>query len=135
MSAEREDLVGIKDTLGISTNGTGAGETPAVPVIRVSSLRLWVAAERLPQLNAVYPLAILQPKIAAPESFARTNWTFEEALVEIVRGRLEGLGPVTVENLVSSFGLSKLEIEAALLKLEAEGFVIRGMFTPGASET
>ena len=111
-----------------------AGETPAVPV-RASSLRMWVAAERLPQIHAVYASANLEPAIAAPESFAQKTWTFDEALVEIVRGRLEGLGPVTVADLAASFGLNKLEIETALLKLEAEGFVIRGRFTPGVSET
>jgi ATP-dependent Lhr-like helicase len=63
------------------------------------------------------------------------TWSAEEALVEIIRGRLEGLGPVTVEQLVMSSGLNKLEIETALLRLEAEGFVIRGKFTPGTSET
>jgi ATP-dependent Lhr-like helicase len=109
-----------------------AGETPAVPVKR---LILWVAAERLPQLKAIYPLAQLNPPIVAPESFAQTAWSFEDALVETLRGRLEGLGPVTVNALADSFGLTKNEIEGGLLKLEAEGFVIRGQFTPGGTET
>lgn len=97
--------------------------------------QLWVAAERLPQLNTIFAGATLEPPITAPESVASTAWTFEDALVEIIRGRLEGLGPVTVEQLVSQSGLNKLEIETALLKLEAEGFVIRGRFTPGVTET
>ncbi|MGI9065272.1 MAG: DEAD/DEAH box helicase [Pyrinomonadaceae bacterium] len=95
----------------------------------------WVAAERLPQLQAIYPSASLKPQIAAPESFAQTTWSFEDALVEILRGRLEGLGPVTVRALANSFGLTRNEIEGGLLKLEAEGFVIRGQFSPGTSET
>jgi ATP-dependent helicase Lhr and Lhr-like helicase len=98
-------------------------------------VRLWVAAERLPQLQIIYPNAELQPPITAPESVARTSWAFEDALVEIIRGRLEGLGPVTVDQLIVSSGLNKLEIETALLKLEAEGFVIRGKFTPGTTVT
>src|ERR1043165_3118535 len=97
--------------------------------------KLWVAAERLPQLQIVYPNAELQPAIVAPESVARVSWGLEEALVEIIRGRLEGLGPVTVDALVISSGLNKLEIETALLRLESEGFVIRGKFTPGITET
>ena len=96
---------------------------------------LWVAAERLPQITTAYPGAELEPPITAPESVARTAWTAEEALVEIIRGRLEGLGPVTVEDLVASSALNKLEIETALLRLEAEGFVIRGKFSPGATQT
>jgi ATP-dependent Lhr-like helicase len=104
-------------------------------VMSTGKTRLWVAAERLPQLQVVYTDAELQPPITAPESVARTAWAVEDALVEIIRGRLEGLGPVTIEQLVTSSGLNKLEIETALLKLEAEGFVIRGKFTPGIVET
>jgi ATP-dependent Lhr-like helicase len=100
-----------------------------------SATRLWIAAERLPQLSAVYKDANLQPAIAAPESVSRTEWKFEDALVEILRGRLEGLGPVTIPTLVESSGLNKLAIETGLLKLESEGFVIRGLFTPGTTET
>jgi ATP-dependent Lhr-like helicase len=97
--------------------------------------RLWVAAERLPQISVVYSEIKLEPAIAAPESVSRNEWTSEEALVEILRGRLEGLGPVTAASLVESSGLNKLEIDTALLRLEAEGFVIRGLFTPGNTET
>ena len=104
-------------------------------VLTAREKRLWVAAERLPQISAVYPNPDLEPAIVAPESVSRTAWTFEDALVEIIRGRLEGLGPVTVEQLMASSGLNKLEIETALLRLEAEGFVIRGKFTPGTTET
>src|ERR1051325_2597531 len=100
-----------------------------------TTTRLWIAAERLPQINAVYPAAKLQPAIAAPESVSRTEWKFDGALVEILRGRLEGLGPVTVPQLIQSSALNKLEIETGLLKLESEGFVIRGLFTPGTTET
>jgi ATP-dependent Lhr-like helicase len=132
MSAQREQSEGST----LSGNAASAGETPAVPVLTVpvKELSLWVAAERLPQLQAIYPSATLKPLIAAPESFTQVAWSFDDALVEILRGRLEGLGPSTVEALANSSGLSKNEIESGLLKLEAEGFVIRGQFTPGTSE-
>jgi ATP-dependent Lhr-like helicase len=112
-----------------------ADRRAAVLTNNQTAKRLWVAAERLPQLQAVYPNALLEPPITAPESVGRITWAFEDALVEIVRGRLEGLGPVTIDELVASSGLNKLEIETALLKLEAEGFVIRGKFTPGVTQT
>ena len=120
-------------------SSTNAGETPAVPVntVPVKTVpvkRLWVAAERLPQLSVIYLSVSLTPPIVAPESFSKT-WGFEEALVEILRGRLEGLGPVTVLALADSAGLVAGDIELGLLKLEAEGFVIRGQFTPGGTET
>jgi ATP-dependent Lhr-like helicase len=126
MSAQREQ----SDNSTLSGNAAYAGETPAVPVIK-----LLVAAERLPQLKAIYPSGSLEPPLVAPESLARVAWTAEDALVEVLRGRLEGLGPVTVNALATSSGLNTSDIESGLLKLEAEGFVIRGQFTPGGTET
>jgi ATP-dependent helicase Lhr and Lhr-like helicase len=96
---------------------------------------LWVAAERLHHWQGVFPDATLDPAITVPESFAPTNWSREDALVEILRGRLEGLGPVTAASLAQSIGLPARDIDAALLKLEVEGFVIRGRFSPSASDT
>ncbi len=93
--------------------------------------RLWIAAERLPQLLALHPSLPLTPAIAAPRRFAR-EWTPDEALVEIVRGRLDGLGPVTAEGLAASLALRRSAVEIALAALESEGFVFRGRFTPGA---
>src|SRR5688500_1611338 len=50
---------------------TSAGETPAVPG---KELRLWVAAERLPQIQAIYPSANLGPPIVAPASLGEKVW-------------------------------------------------------------
>jgi ATP-dependent Lhr-like helicase len=96
---------------------------------------LWVAAERLPQLNVVFPDAWTDPPIVAPAALAETIWSSESALVEIIRGRLEGLGPVTAQGLADSLGLKVALIEEALINLEVEGFVFRGRFTPGLQET
>ncbi len=96
-----------------------------------SSPRLWVAAERLPQLRAVFPGAALEPPIAPPARAAGERWEPEAALVELVRGRLEALGPVTAAALAAESGLAPLTIEAALAALEGEGFVLRGRFSAG----
>ncbi|MES2356093.1 MAG: DEAD/DEAH box helicase [Pseudomonadota bacterium] len=95
---------------------------------------MWVAAERLPQFLAIYPNAHLQPIIRAPEEFAAPPWNREDALVEIVRSRLTGLGPVFVQTIADSLSLPCTEIEVTLLTLETEGVVMRGHFTPGISE-
>jgi ATP-dependent Lhr-like helicase len=95
---------------------------------------LWVAAERLAQLGAVFPSASLEPPITAPERLAQVEWSPQEALVEIVRGRLEGLGPVTATEMAESAGLPVTTVDEALLRLEAEGFVMRGKFVPGRDE-
>jgi ATP-dependent Lhr-like helicase len=96
---------------------------------------VWVAAERLPQLDAVFSEARTDPSIAAPGILAEVNWSAESALVEITRGRLEGLGPVTAQSLADSLGLKIGLIDQALVNLEVEGFVFRGRFTPGVQET
>jgi len=92
---------------------------------------IWITAERLPQFRAIWPAARLEPAIAAPNSAAERDWSREEALVEIVRGRLEGLGPVTQEALSASLGLSAGEIAIALAALQSQGFALCGRFTPG----
>jgi len=93
---------------------------------------LWITAERLPQFQAMWPAARPEPAIAAPAAYAEREWSRDEALVEILRGRLEGLGPVTPETLAGPLGFAPAEIAAALTALEAEGFAMRGRFTPGA---
>jgi ATP-dependent Lhr-like helicase len=93
---------------------------------------VWVAAERLPQFQALWPEARLDPPIAAPAAEATREWDPDEALVEIVRGRLEGQGPATLAAFVALLGLDPGRIAAALAALETEGFALRGRFTPGA---
>src|SRR5580704_13646884 len=66
---------------------------------------LWVSAERLPQFQALWPAAKPDPAIAAPAAYAGRNWSRDDALVEILRGRLEGQGPVTHEMLAAALGL------------------------------
>jgi len=51
-----------------------------------------------------------------------------------VRGWMESLGPVTAASLSGTLALPKDEVEAALLKLESEGQVMRGRFTPTLPE-
>jgi len=93
---------------------------------------LWVAAERLPQFAALWRDARLDPPIAAPAGHAERVWAPEEALVEILRGRLEGLGPVSEAALAVPLGLSPGDIALPLMTLQGEGFALRGRFTPEA---
>jgi ATP-dependent Lhr-like helicase len=92
-----------------------------------------VPAERLPQFAAIYPDLHCEPPIDAPAEYAAVEWTREDALVEIVRARLTGLGPVTVAEIAASLDLAPSDIELALLSLERQGFVMQGRFTPDAS--
>jgi ATP-dependent Lhr-like helicase len=91
--------------------------------------RVWIAAERLPQFRALWPTAEVEPAVAAPPEYQGAEWSPDTALVEILRGRLEGLGPVTQEALAAPLALTPGEIAAALIALETEGFAMRGRFT------
>ena len=59
--------------------------------------------------------------------------SLDESLVDIVRGRLEGLGPVTAAQIAISLSVSESAVNGALIALEAEGFAMRGQFTAAAS--
>ena len=96
---------------------------------------LWLAAERLPQFGAIHPKAEHIPSIEAPAEFAATEWTPDKALVEIIRSRLTGLGPVRAADLARSIGVTTSDVDIALAALEGEGYVMRGQFTPGTTET
>ena len=95
--------------------------------------RVFVAAERLPQFDALYPLAAHTPSIAAPAEYAARTWPRDEALAELVRSRLQALGPVTAGAIADSFALPVSEIEAALARLAGEGVAMQGSYTPGAA--
>ena len=71
--------------------------------------------------------------LAVPPPYDKPAWSREDALVEIVRGRLEGLGPVVPDELARCLGLTASELAAPLAALETEGFAMRGRFTPGAN--
>ncbi|MEZ5543193.1 MAG: DEAD/DEAH box helicase [Pseudomonadota bacterium] len=91
---------------------------------------LWVAAERLHQALAVFAGARPEPPIEPTEPVTADRGA---ALTELLRSRLEGLGPVTMTQLNSPLGLPQNEIDAGLLALQQEGFAIQGQFTQGSA--
>nr|WP_246794042.1 DEAD/DEAH box helicase [Burkholderia perseverans] len=103
---------------------------------RVAALRLadgralWLGAERAACLRALHPEARLEPALAAPKR-AEPSWTAEAALIDVIRARLTGFGPLPVAAIAAPLGLPDAAVEAALIALESEGYVMRGRFTPG----
>ncbi len=89
----------------------------------------WVAVEQLPMLGAIYVQAGVSPLLTVPAEYAAREWTAEQACAELVRGRLQAMGPVTVAGLAAALSLPEARIDAALLQLEGEGFVLRGQFS------
>jgi len=93
---------------------------------------LWLPAERLTCLQAIYPDAAFEPPIAAPKGFTEP-WSDDEALVDVIRARLTGFGPLPVASIAAALALPAPAVERALTALEAQGYVMRGRFTPGAA--
>ncbi len=89
------------------------------------SLILWVCAERLHLFMQLFPELRMYPLI---EPISKPQ-TIEQSLIEIIGSRMEGLGPVTVDQLAGSMGLTGELIKQALVQLEQQGFVIQGQFT------
>ena len=93
---------------------------------------LWCAAERLAEIEAALGGGRADPPLALPEEL-RTASGRDAALAEVLRARLGCLGPVTAARLASDLGLTAVDVDVALVGLEAEGCVLRGRFTPGAA--
>jgi ATP-dependent helicase Lhr and Lhr-like helicase len=105
-----------------------------VALLKAPHAGLWIPAERLPQFHGLWPEAQLEPEIAAPAEQAGETWSAESALVEIVRGRLEGLGPVTPTALAAPLGLESSAIATALAALESDGAILKGRFLAGVND-
>ena len=98
--------------------------------MQVPGAALWVAAERLPMLHVVHPDAVLRGG-RVPDEYAGVAWSREDALVELLRLRLSGLGPVTTQVLAEGIGVAIADAELALAALERDGYVMRGRYDPG----
>jgi ATP-dependent helicase Lhr and Lhr-like helicase len=86
---------------------------------------LWVAAERLHEMRALFPQAVVEGNAPTLRDIPDAG----DALKEIIRSRLESHGPVTAEELGAPLGLSAAAMQTPLVGLEAEGYVMRGNFT------
>ena len=93
---------------------------------------VWVSAERVGELSLAIPGGRTEPHMGELDNNIETP---EAALRELVRSRMEGLGPVTAADLGRPLGLAGRDIAAALVALEAEGFAMRGRFTGRAMRT
>jgi ATP-dependent Lhr-like helicase len=96
---------------------------------------LWVAAERVPMLEAAFPGAVCEPALVVPERERAKMWTREDAIRELVRGRLEVIGPTTAAEIAGVLGIPAGDSDFALAALEHEGFALRGRFSPGVQGT
>ncbi len=106
--------------------------TGRATLLSVESVRLWIPTERVALWALVHPSAMLRPHVTQPASAPTLVQTREQAVREVVRGRLEATGPVTSREICESLGVCEDDVQTALHGLESEGIVLRGRFRADA---
>jgi ATP-dependent helicase Lhr and Lhr-like helicase len=140
---ELHDALLVMGAMPAGDRGLGTGDTwlPLFEELRragratAMEQRLWVAAERVPMLEAAFPGAQLVPAVTPPERERARIWTREDAIRELVRGRLEVIGPTSAGEIAGALGLPPQDVDFALGALEHEGFALRGRFSQGVEGT
>ena len=106
-------------------------ESRRATVLSAGGAHFWVAAERLKTAGLLYPDAEIAPAI---DDFDRTPVADQEAAAtEMLRGWMESSGPQTQSGFTRKFALPPPALDAALLRLEAEGQILRGRFTAASA--
>jgi ATP-dependent helicase Lhr and Lhr-like helicase len=112
--------------LGFMAELTVAGRAQRVN-LATGDGRYWVAMERLGEFLSIHPSA--KVGVPAPPGPSR-----EDSLREVLRGRLDVVGPATAAELADSIRVSVPDVDGVLAALEAEGTILRGRFRQGAQE-
>ncbi len=84
---------------------------------------LAVATERLHEAQPLWPDALTTSTEAVTDPVDA-----ETAAVNLIRSRLEVIGPVSVHHLAGEMSLTLPRVEQALITLEVEGTILRGRF-------
>src|SRR6202040_3254644 len=85
--------------------------------LEMGGVTLWISAERAAQFRALWPLAKIEPEIGVSSLQVTRAWSGDDALVEIIRGRLEGSGPIATATLASPLGMTTNEVGVPLASL------------------
>ncbi len=91
----------------------------------------WVPAERAKLFGQVFGGAEFA---AAPPDVGEGAASQEDALFALLSGWMAHAGPTTAAELSAVLGLPVSEIDKGLLRLEANGSVLRGQFTDAARQ-
>jgi ATP-dependent Lhr-like helicase len=116
------DLEGISGRDGQSWGGymrelVEGGRADRVELER--GLAIWVATERMPEVSGA----------AGKRGGETSGVPREDAIRELLRGRLGITGPTTAAQLASSLNVTESDADIALAALEGEGVILRGRFT------
>jgi ATP-dependent Lhr-like helicase len=90
---------------------------------------LWCAVERRHVIEALFPDAAIVPDHPCPVPRPAEPVEDDVAAADLLRGHLDCRGPSSVAGLAQATGLPPNLIVRALVRLEEEGFALRGRFT------
>ncbi|MBC7854117.1 MAG: DEAD/DEAH box helicase, partial [Pirellulaceae bacterium] len=93
--------------------------------------RGWIAAERWPLVQAVYPGVVAKPLPQLPPALQK-EWEPAAGRLELVRGRILTSGPTTAAEIAQRLMLEESQVEASLESLEGSGIVMRGRYSETA---
>ena len=91
---------------------------------------LWVAAERLTTARLLHTNAAIEPVIEALQPSRNESDSREAGAADVLRGWLDAIVPTTVSELAERLSLPLALVEAGLTRLEGEGRILRGNFSP-----
>jgi len=101
-------------------------------VASVGDRSYWVASERRKPFAKLFPGAEFE---GAAQEIGIADLSFDDALLACITGWMSHIGPVTAAELATLLELPPPEVEKALLRMEAGGAILRGMFTGAVSRT
>jgi ATP-dependent helicase Lhr and Lhr-like helicase len=147
LEERRARAVQMRRTLGVDAGEIGALDPAAIeevfneswPIVRDAdelhdALLTLILLPPVPEWQAFFDQLVGMRRAALVEGF----WVAAERkqstgdITAIVRGWMESTGPTTVTALAEKLRLPGPNVEAAMAKLESEGQVLRGLFTPSA---
>ena len=96
--------------------------------------RFWVAAEQMDLVRVVYPEGVFAPALDGLPPLRPLPEGREACAAEVLRGWLECTGPAKASQLANRLAMPPALVEVGVVRLEAEGQVLRGRFTSEASD-
>jgi ATP-dependent Lhr-like helicase len=105
----------------------------AVLIEGASVPSLWVAIERFAELRTLWTTRTVEPEVKAAVTQMFAALGADEALVSLVRARVDNSAPHTSKALADLLGVSERAIVTALTSLENRGIVFHGRYTPNQS--
>jgi ATP-dependent Lhr-like helicase len=117
----------------------GRAGVAELPATTAGSIRFWVAAEHADTFDLLYPEArwLQKPAPVPPAGGPERNpkLSHSDAVFAMVSGWMAHSGPVTAAPLAEKLALPVSQVEQALLRMEANGAILRGRFANGGSAT